>query len=566
MVTIAALLGTSVTQSGFATVPDPPTFLANNPDLAKALWSSGFMWTFFPTLYMTCYGMLWDSVVESLTQQQPYICMGTVAPPATASAATAGDSSTNDQERHRRQHQQDRAEKERQLGLKLDYASHNSWTSWWLAFRNHHFVLGTCMVLSLVWSVAGVPMTSFLFTDANVIFNTTEPVQLTKQFNGLAFSVETDMRQILEVVSAADIYGGSHPAWTTAEYAFPPFYPLNDNNDDDDSNNNMTIYTLGYSGLLDCHTYYTNLTVPLNETANRYDFPPIDDRNCPIAPDSLRAGSADSSYTLFVTTWATTSCGSGPASAEKNSRISLLAGSYPIPSASTTGHGRQLTNVTLISCIPSYWTTPGDLTVTFGLSSDDPNFIVVNNFQLAADDDASVSASSPASFETWQLFETALHLTTGFSPSDAVDAGLFGQLVYALYKRVVQQQQKQPPESNLELGLGADVLTYAMSRLFSSVFAVTAAHVLFQDRPSGAVALSEATRSTAKTRLVVVLQVAGAVLGILFVMLVIAVVLLVWYAEKPSILREEPVGLLGYDDVLKSDEVREIIKARERVV
>ncbi|KAK0748361.1 hypothetical protein B0T21DRAFT_406886 [Apiosordaria backusii] len=333
-------------------------------------------------------------------------------------------------------------------------------------------------------------MTSFLFTDAEVIFNTTEEAIQPKGFYGLDFNEKSDMRAILEVVSATEIYEGVRRGWVTSEYAFPPFAPVSELDSE-----NMTVSTMGYSGVLDCRTIFSVPDIPLNKTSNRYDF-----NDC------------------------------GPAA--RMSRISLLAG---------TSKSNSLTNVTLIFCIPSYWATPGNLTVTLASSTHEENITSVNNFDTTTE-----TPPQPRHFESWQLFELALHTTTGFSPSDQVDGGLFGQFVYAL-------AAKTKPGSELE----SETLSCALSVLFSSTFAVMAAGVLFQDAEIAGVAMG--TRSTPRTRLIVVLPVSGALMGVLVIMSVMMVVLF-WYIKKPSILREEPVGLRGYARIMEDGEINRLVK------
>ncbi|KAK4444801.1 hypothetical protein QBC34DRAFT_414352 [Podospora aff. communis PSN243] len=493
--TINLLLGLSFQQSGFITVPDPPSFLANNPDLTKALWSSGFMWTFFPTLWMQGYGMFWDSVTDAMAERQPFVSMGSSKP------------------------------QEKKQGPTLEYQSHSSWTNVFRAFKHRHKTLGVFLALSLLWGVVCVPLTSFLFTDVPVVFNNTELVLQPKRFNGFGFSVKTDMRQILEVVSATEIYDANRLPWTTGTFAFPPFYPPDNIMQAlDKDSNNMTISTVAYSASLDCQQLFTT-TAPsgeerydyaFNSSKNLYTFPVIQDRGCKITPDSL---DGDSPYPVFVRTWSTSNCGFS----HNDTRLSILSGYTPLTS---TPNQTTLRNL----CIPYYSLTQGDLTVTFGASSDSPNLTVVSAF--------SPTSTTPRAFEPRPLFEQALHLVTGFSPSDEVDGVLFGQMMYALSK-------KQHLGSELE----ASSLMEAALTLFSSIFAVMAERDLFEDVEAPEQA--SATRSVTKTRLVVVLPIYLTVTLVLILMSVVTVVVLVVYESRPCVLKQEISNLRGYSDFLK---------------
>jgi len=455
--------------------------------------------------------MFWDAVTDAMAERQPFVSM---------------DSGQ---------------EHEKRLEPTLDYQSHSSWTNVYRAFRHGHKTLGAFLALSLVWGVVCVPLTSFLFTDVPVVFNNTEPVLQPKRFNGLGFSVKTDMRQILEVVSATEIYGANRLPWTTGIFAFPPFYPPDNTMQTPDKDlDNMTISSIAYSASLDCQQLFTDpapsgeerYDYAFNSSKNLYTFPAIQDRGCKVTPDSL---TGDNPYEVFVRTWATTNCGFS----HNNSRLSILSGytpprepltSPPTITKSSTPQQNTLRNLTLISCIPSYSLTEGDLTVTFGVSSDAPNLTVVSAFFP--------TSISPRTFEPWPLFEQALHLVTGFSPSDKVDGGLFGQMIYAL-------SEKQHPGSEL----GADALMGTAVTLFSSTFAVMAEKDLFQEVETPEV--GSATRSTTRTRLVVVLPIYLTVVLVLILMLLITVVVLFRYKTLPCVLKQEISNLWGYSEFLK---------------
>src|SRR5947209_15239039 len=110
--------------------------------------------------------------------------------------------------------------------------------------------------------------------------------------------------------------------------------------------------------------------------------------------------------------------------------------------------------------------------------------------------------------------------------------------------------------------------------IFTSVFAVLANTVLFQPLTGTTLpdidgttvdASTTAISSSAQTRLFVLPLVAYAILGVLFLIIPCIITATVYTQTRPSILHEEPKGLLSYAAILKSSDVNAFLDDIMRV-
>ena len=516
--TIAAICTLSVissTRSGFAPVADVPRFLEPHPALAKALWTEGFLWNFFPTLYMAIYGMVWKSVVDASVERQPFVSLN----PVLKLAAKPGSPLNGQARSGIEQNSTELNPAERQeavIGAKLDYAGYNNFRGWMVALSRGHIILGISMFLALLWSVICIPLSAFLFTDAEFTFNNTEAVISRVAFDGLAYSLQrdADLRPIFQTASATKIYDASPATWTYGEFAFAPFYPATS----PPEQANLTVTTSGYSGNLDCQIIHAS---DYNVVKSGSDFVfTTEDRGCLL---SWRT-SVDSPYKMFVKTGSNRTCGPDG----YRSRIGFISGinkSNSLPQ-----------NVSFVTCIPSYWITQGNLTVVYGASKN-PNFTVLSDFVPS-------DLSNPFYFLTWNLFETNLLSATSFNPMGDLEGNEFAQDIYALANRV-------NPASPLD----SQILMDSMSVLFSTIFAALSSMVLFQP---GEPTTLNGTKLVLRNRLMVNVPIAIVLAGIVAVMVAMTM-LLFWQSTKSSILHKEPEGLVGYAELLSRPEISEFV-------
>ncbi|KAH8585409.1 hypothetical protein B0O99DRAFT_696526 [Bisporella sp. PMI_857] len=217
IIVIAILDHISKRNNGFAPLQTAPGFLARDPEVERAIWTQGILYTSFPAFIMTLYRAMWESTVASFADRQPYVDLKKAGGrPAKAT-------------------------------IMLDYKTEPAMWAFKLAFKNKHFVLGLCMLSSVLLALLVVPLVAFLFTTASFASNTTMPVSIMTVFNPNIGTYIPDLRLSLNSAAAIRIQDARSPPWTNDEFAFPRFIPSTNLEE-----GNGTIETVGYSAYLDC--------------------------------------------------------------------------------------------------------------------------------------------------------------------------------------------------------------------------------------------------------------------------------------------------------------------------
>jgi Protein of unknown function (DUF3433) len=93
----------------------------------------GLLWTTLPPLLMALYKLIWESAVSACSLRQPFIEL----------AKDQGDGAP--------------AEK----SILLDYRSYPTFRSWFIAFRNGHYLIGISILFSLILSIFVVPLSAY---------------------------------------------------------------------------------------------------------------------------------------------------------------------------------------------------------------------------------------------------------------------------------------------------------------------------------------------------------------------------------------------------------------------
>jgi hypothetical protein len=484
--TIVVLLTISNKRSGFVGLTDPPRFLLGDPLLANALWN-GFLYTAVPTFLMTCYNSLRDATLTAVLDRQPFVDL---------ESAKA-----------------DRRTGRPQVTIMLEYSKVSWWKRGYKALRNGHYVIAACVIVGNIYSLVVIPSTAHLFTDVSFDTNNTLPGLVTKAFDSTVFS-QADFTPAFDTVTAVQMYGANQPAWTNSEYAFPAFAV-------NVTSGNVTAESLGYSANLACRE------IPQSEYVIQYDNSSFtisgSDRGCNISEPVPLSTQAP----VFV--WTLPS--QQPCSLQSgSSRLLIISGN------STDADPKMLSNFSFISCIPTYWTTPGNLTVTFGLTTEP----FVASFAPREE------SASQFFLDSGPLYETELLNLQGFDIESNLSANDFGLLVYNF-------AQKLDPQSPLDTQLLEDSTVI----IFASIFAVFSSSVFFQ--PASPPADMTVTVTQPVSRLVVVPPVAYIILGIMSVAFLLTITLL-FYASRPSILLEEPIGLLGAAAILHGSDIMGIVE------
>ena len=481
--TIIVLLIVSDKRSGFVGLNYTPKFFLRHPGLANALWP-GFFFSVLPTFLMGVYSNFRAATLSAVWDRQPFVEL-----------AKEEQSSSP------------------QVTVMLDY-SKVGWKRGIKALQNGHYVIAACAILGYVYSYGLVSLTSYLFTQHSFDMNKTLPALVLKEFNSALFS-ETDFRPALDTVTAIQLYDANQPAWVSGGYTFAPFAV-------NVTSGNVTIESLGYSANLDC-AVITQSQYTLQNDSNPFNIS-VNDRGCNISnPFPL-----PNLQPVAMLTWVDQSCSVQSGS----SRLLVISGN------TTLEDPQMWSNLSFISCIPTYWKTPGYLTINFGLESEPfvASFVPLNE-------------GTQIYWDTASIYQTTLQTLSAFDIDSEIDANDFGRLVYNF-------AEKPDPGSPLD---GQQVMASTFT-IYASIFAVYSSSVSFESVSPASNTTCVVTESV--TRLIVVQPISYAILSILAVGFLLTIKLL-FYTSQPSILVEEPIGLLGAAAILQESDIMEIVmKAR----
>ncbi|KAG9229333.1 hypothetical protein BJ875DRAFT_523685 [Amylocarpus encephaloides] len=503
--TIAVLNRISKTNNGFAPLRNAPGFLSRDPEVERAIWTQGILYTSFPALVMTFYRTMWESTICSFADRQPYVDLKKAGGrPAEAT-------------------------------IMLDYKTEPVMYAWRLAFRNNHYILGFCMLSSVLLAMLAVPLVAFLFTTASFPSNTALPVSILTKFDPMFGNNIPDLRLSLNSAAAIRIQDARSPPWMHDEFAFSQFTTSGKIHE-----GSASIETIGYSAHLDCE-YMSELDY------NRTVLPPgtpgvparattveitANDRGCGIAgtisvitiPEFPGVPTLDIPVT-YGKAWSTTTC-----SADSGwSRLSILTARY-------INSSNSIANFSLISCIPSYRMTAGTLVADMNPSSEPSLKSFVPNR-------SNMTKYRPGAI--WQFYEMQLPAFNCFDKLEYTKGDEFIRHVY----RIAAKRFPQSP-------LRPDNIIDAVLTLFSTTFAVLASADLFKpvDHPMNGTGII----SLVESRLIVVSPIAYIIMSILGVVALLNVSLFFYVLQK-SILLEEPVGLVSAAGILHNSCVNEIV-------
>jgi hypothetical protein len=477
--TIIALSAVSDKHSGFMTLRNQPQFTIMLEQISP-LVLPGFLYHSLPTLLMTIYGKLKEATVSAVWERQPFVELA------------RGSNNPSSLEKT----------------LLLDY-SKDAWKREYKAYRNRHYTILACALIVNLNTVGMATLTSYLFTTAQIHINTAIPGIQSMSFNEDNANLG-DARPALDTVTAIDIYGAPQPAWSTAEYVFAPFQV-------NDESANATAELVGYSGNLSCQTITSEEYVIQIENSSFTIS--AEDRFCNVSQ------SFDLPVPQGVSLWTypynSCSLESGP------SRLLMFAWNSSSPGLNPPS------NLSFISCRPTYWQTPGNLTVNFEPPTQGSivSFVPGNATQMV--------------FLPRLIYEQGLQGIQTYDALTNLWANDFGRLLYG----VASIEDPSSP-------LGVDNLSTCITALYASIFAIFASGDLIVPlSPPQSIML---TAAVPVTRLLVVQPLAYALTVLLLINLLLTVLLL-RYTGQTSILSEELEGPLGAAALLHGSEVMDIV-------
>jgi hypothetical protein len=202
----------------------------------------------------------------------------------------------------------------------------------------------------------------------------------------------------------------------------------------------------------------------------------------------------------------------------------------------------KLYNLSVVSCIPSYWETPGILTVSMAGLTSSSSIRSIQEHKNRAE----VVRLPPLPF----YFERTLQQISTFNPTTNIDSNDFRRQLYVLASMSHPGSQFLP-----------EAISEAAQVLFSSVHAVFVSTAILQ--PAADPVASTAFMTTKQQKLVVVSPIAYVLIGILSYV-ALAIISMFWYGTQPNILLGAPTGLLSYAMILHGSNLHELVSEAVR--
>ena len=479
-VTILVLTIVSESNDGFASVSDLPLWTVADHDIHRQL-----LWTALPAFFIALLGIVYAMIVTTTAERQPFVELFT------------GNTA--------------------KLTIMLDYPSYPLFYNWIVAFRNGHFHLGGAMLLHLLGSISLVPLTSNLFTAA--------PTHIEKMISllqpyGIDISdldIQTNLQIPIDLSSAIHSYGARAPRWMTSKYGFDPFGPM-----ENSEPGNILGQTSAYHTEPACQVIdRTSLDIDSSGT----DVPGVgsvniqfSDRGCDITGLQWPVTSSRASYSY---SWFQPCSGS----TDPKDRIGIFAATYsPLDPDS-------FSNLTIISCFPTYWKTKVNLTMPFDEERTDD----VVSIEKEGDPMRISSLSLRSLNANLPLYRLA-------GQSGGVKDDSLGNAVHSYAQKLIPGAEFQP-EGYLD----------AMETIYTTMFAalVTTQLIRSLDAPQE----FDGQLSLTTLRLYVSVPIAAVLEVLLLLMIFCTTILIIHVLRRQSILTEEPKGLLGRALLLLRSEV-----------
>jgi hypothetical protein len=469
---IAALIVTlilSKENNGFATIPGTVPLGVNNSFVQVSIKTPstayGLLWTTLPAFIMSCYGALWQMLVEVSGVRYPFVAL----------LKDGGRSARKT--------------------ILLDYRFDGGFWGLCKMRRNKHWAFLLATLLQLALTLVITPLSSHVYESKSTTSTSSVPVDFPTTYNADAVDSLSNLIGPLAIASAITTYGSTPPPWMDLLYAYPPFtanFP---------ANGTVSVQTTAYSASLDCRVLgpsdYSSKAQNNNVTSIT-----LSDRGCTATP--LIQPSEDA--IIYSTVWTEQSCSANAGSA----RLGLLAASV----------GQQLSELSVISCVPYYWTSNGTLEVSLRTNSTP----LVSSYE----NKTPWTSSRPAYADA---FENELSLYAVVDPTKELSTNQFGTLIY-------QYSLAKNPNNPLD----STTLMNGTQNLFASIHAALAVNKLFVPGASikGTGNLSQS---------VMKLYTIPTTCIILIAAIVLHTISNIWLFAKArqnaSILTEEPTGLLS---------------------
>jgi hypothetical protein len=400
----------------------------------------------------------------------------------------------------------------------LDYRTSFTIIAWAKALKNKHTFLGLCMLFSFVVSIALVPLAGGLFIEGGELSVTNATFDLLSTLNTTTDITIVDYGRLFDVVSASWVYTAPYPSRTEGRFPLPKIAPVQDL-----KNYTISLPVTTSQLSLDCQVIRDATFTTTTETENiaLRAFSAVD-RDCAISGD-VAIGDRNA-YFLGVSTHQDCPDVAG--------RTRMVLFFVPVASSS------DVQDQTLISCIPSYWTVNGTVNVIrrtdlAGEVTETPSFSEISR----------VIEELPG-FKR-QQFEQGVVSVQSINVGSNVNApDRLGELV----ARYIDSKG---------LNLTEGSLITAASTVYPAIYTMLSLNYFFPE--SAQRVEQEGVLRIPENRLHTVEPVAIAMLLILAILILESIYLIIYLHKHPSILAEEPIGLVGAANLLHGSNISSLV-------
>ena len=403
----------------------------------------------------------------------------------------------------------------------VDYRTSFSIIAWYEALKNNHTFLGLCLLFSFVVSLALVPLAGGLFAEGQEKLVSNVTVNVLSTFTPHANITAANYGLMFDAISASWINAAPYPPGTDGFYPLPSIEPAQ-------AFQNYTVSSHAETSQLslDCRVVddATITTVNRSNSIIETTFSATD-RNCAISGDSLQTDKGKGfEYLKSITEqecpdWA--------------GRTRLMLFHVKKSNSDTT------VNTTLISCIPSYWAVNGTVETTriTGYKGR-----IVETPLFAREQSRSIKELPPLTrrtFETWVLTVKTISLSTGVVTAERLTE---------LIARYIDSRS---------LDLSANSIIDAVNVIYPALYTMLCVSYYFPTLPEPI--RQDGTLTLSENRLHVVIPAAIAMLVILVMLVIETLYLIIYLHRHPSILAEEPIGLVGAANLLHDSNIHCLI-------
>jgi hypothetical protein len=401
----------------------------------------------------------------------------------------------------------------------LDYRTSLGIIAWYKALKNGHTFLGLCMLFSFVVSLALVPLAGGLFAEREELSATDATFSLLSTLDRTTDTTLVDYGRFFDIVSASWVFNASYPSGTEGHFPLPRIASVQGR-----KNYTISLPVTTSQLSLDCQVISDANTTTKKKTENLKDqaFSAID-RDCLISGD---IGMASNEEVYHLNALSQQDC------PEVAGRTRMVLFGVPVDSSG------EIQDSTLISCIPSYWTVNGTVDV-----------VRTTGFNGRLTETPSFSESSRSIEELpdikRQQFEEGIARVQSINVGSKVNTP----------DRLAELVARYIDSHGLEFA--DDNLIRAASTVYPAVYTMLCLDKFYPllTQPIQ----QEGVLHIPENRLRVVEPVATAMLVFLAILIVESIYLIIYLHKHPSILAEEPIGLIGAANLLHDSNISRLV-------